>query len=187
MADKLTPKQDAFVRAYLKTGSPSEAYRLAYDAKAMNDKAVSVEGARLLKNPSVALDIERLQLKATDKAVLSKAWVIERLMRNVQIAMGEETIKQKIAKKNKETGEVLVIEIDVTDRDTAGANRGLELLGKELGMFVDRSEIGKPGDFDHMSDDELREFVARRAADLGEGGKGARTPRGNGKAGKQLN
>lgn len=187
MSDKLTPKQDAFVRAYLKTGSPSEAYRLAYDAKAMNDKAVSVEGARLLKNPSVALEIERLQLKATDKAVLSKAWVIERLMRNVQIAMGEETIKQKMARKNKESGEVEVIEVEVTDRDTAGANRGLELLGKELNMFIDRSEVGKPGDFDDMGTDELRKFVAGRIADLGAGSQGARTPRRNGKTGEQLN
>jgi hypothetical protein len=28
------------------------------------------------------------------------------------------------------------------------ANRALELLGKELGMFIDRKEVGKPGDFD---------------------------------------
>jgi hypothetical protein len=32
------------------------------------------------------------------------------------------------------------------------ANRALELIGEELGMFIDRKEVGKPGDF---ADDEL--------------------------------
>ena len=187
MANNLTLKQEAFVRAYLKTGNASEAYRLAYDASGMSEAAINVEACKLLKNPKVALLVSSSRERVMDKAVLSKAWVIERLMRNVKIAMGEETITQKIAKKNKETGEVEVTEAEVTDRDTAGANRGLELLGKELGMFVDRSEIGEPGDFDDMSDDELREFVARRASNLGEGNQGARTARRNSKAGEQLN
>lgn len=37
-------------------------------------------------------------------------------------------------------------------------------IGKELGMFVDRKEIGGPGDFERMSDDELRELIATRIA-----------------------
>ena len=38
--------------------------------------------------------------------------------------------------------------------------RLLELLGRELNLFTERKEVGKPGDFDHMADEELAEFIA---------------------------
>ena len=33
--------------------------------------------------------------------------------------------------------------------------RAAEMLGKCLGMFIDRQEHGKPGDFKGLSEDEL--------------------------------
>jgi hypothetical protein len=39
------------------------------------------------------------------------------------------------------------------------ATLAAELWGKELGMFIDRKEIGDPGDFSHMSDEELERFL----------------------------
>jgi len=47
------------------------------------------------------------------------------------------------------------------------ANRSLELLGKELGMFIDRKEVGRPGEFESMNADELRDYINREAAELG--------------------
>jgi phage terminase small subunit len=41
----------------------------------------------------------------------------------------------------------------------AVANRALELLGKEIGMFIDRSEQGKPGEFSDLSDEELERRI----------------------------
>jgi hypothetical protein len=38
------------------------------------------------------------------------------------------------------------------------ANKALELLGKELGMFIDRKEIGGLNEFARMSDEELDAF-----------------------------
>jgi hypothetical protein len=37
----------------------------------------------------------------------------------------------------------------------AAAIRAAELLGKMLGVFIERSEQGKPGDFSHLSNEEL--------------------------------
>src|SRR5690349_303015 len=34
-----------------------------------------------------------------------------------------------------------------------------ELLGRELNLFTEKKELGKPGDFDHMTDQELIEFI----------------------------
>lgn len=43
-----------------------------------------------------------------------------------------------------------------------------ELMGKELHrMFVDRREVGGPGDFDSKSEDELRQIVRDGLKDLG--------------------
>jgi hypothetical protein len=56
------------------------------------------------------------------------------------------------------------------------ANRALELLGKELGMFIDRKVVGKPGDFADMTDDELdaqiEELISRGKPGAGEGSQG---------------
>jgi hypothetical protein len=51
--------------------------------------------------------------------------------------------------------------------DSAGANKALHLLGLELGMFVERKETGKPGEFDELSIDGKRERIMRIASQLG--------------------
>jgi hypothetical protein len=48
------------------------------------------------------------------------------------------------------------------------ANRALELLGKEQGMFVERKEVGKPGDFEALTDDELAEAIVQQTQELAE-------------------
>jgi len=39
--------------------------------------------------------------------------------------------------------------------EAGAATRSLELLGKEIGMFVDRKEQGKPGEFAALTDEQL--------------------------------
>jgi phage terminase small subunit len=60
-ATKLTPKQRAFVQAYIVTGNASEAYRQAYDTSKMSDKAIGNEASRLLAHPGITLEVERLR------------------------------------------------------------------------------------------------------------------------------
>ena len=33
------------------------------------------------------------------------------------------------------------------------------LLGREVNLFTEKREVGKPGDFDHMADEELTQFI----------------------------
>src|SRR5215813_10554222 len=49
--------------------------------------------------------------------------------------------------------------LETHQRDASAANRALELLGRELNLFTEKKEVGKPGDFDHMADEELTEFI----------------------------
>jgi hypothetical protein len=82
--------------------------------------------------------------------------VLDRLMEHAEVCLGKKKIKLTKANRDGQT-----IEIEATMHDQSAANRALELLGKEAGMFIDRRETGGPGDFARMGDDELREYVAR--------------------------
>jgi len=51
------------------------------------------------------------------------------------------------------------MELETHQRDATAANRALELLGREVNLFTEKKEVAKPGDFDHMADEELTEFI----------------------------
>lgn len=70
MAD-LTPKQEAFARAYVETGNASEAYRQSYDAENSSPETVKVEASRLLDNPNVALTVIGLQEAARERTLVT--------------------------------------------------------------------------------------------------------------------
>lgn len=98
---------------------------------------------RLKTNESVAKRVEELKSRIADGVVLSRQWVIERLVENAERAMQVEAVKDS---SGKPTGEYRY--------EGSVANRALELLGKEIGMFVDRKEI-RTGKLADLSDDEL--------------------------------
>lgn len=160
----LTIKQEAFLHAYLEIGNATLAYRRSYDAEGMSDHAIEVEASRLLRHPEVALRLQEARKKATEAAVLDRAWVLGRLMRNARIAMGEETVRLRVKSAEAEDS----VEMDVSDRNGGIANKALELLGKtpELALFIDRKEIGDPGDFARLTDEEIREQAAALAQRL---------------------
>jgi len=145
---KLTPKQKRFARG-LADGMSQAAAFVAAGYRPSDSNA-----STLARSPAVVEEIRRLAAgravveqkvlgKAIEKAGLSKAWVIERLMRNAAICLGDQTITIKVRRKPTKGGEddtPGVVDLEISDRDPAAANRALELLGKEIGMFVDKSE-----------------------------------------------
>lgn len=146
---KLTPKQEAFVHAYLETSNATEAYRRAYDAENMAEATINVKASELLKNGKVSVRLHELQERASAKVVLSRAWVLERLMRNADAAVGKE--------------------------DFQASNKALELLGKtdELGMFTEKTknETVVTGNMtmttvDRPERETREEWIARRKREL---------------------
>lgn len=157
------PKHERFAQELAKGTSAEVAHSVA-GYRASRSGAWQLKQKLYISNRVAELLSEReaVHSQATAAAIksagLSKEWVIETLMENVGRAMQAEAIKDS---KGTETGEYRY--------EGSVANRALELLGKELGMFVDRKEVGKPGEFESMNADQLRDYIRREAAELGLG------------------
>ena len=86
--------------------------------------------------------------KAIEKISLTQEWVLTRLMENAERSLQHVAV---LDKERKPTGEYRY--------DGSVANRALELLGKQQGMFIDRHEVGQPNEFANWTDEELRAFI----------------------------
>jgi len=89
MATNLTPKQEAFVQAYLTTGNASEAYRLAYDAEGMASASINVQASKMLATPKIALRVQELQAIAVERALVSVQSLTEELEEARALALQE--------------------------------------------------------------------------------------------------
>ncbi len=173
-------RHERFVHALLEGKNQGEAYiESGYTAKSL---AVASAGAtRLLKDAKILNRLNELRKTACFQVVLDRAWVLERLMRNARIAMGEESVKLKL----KDNASDTAVELDVSDRNGNVANKALELLGKtpELAMFVERVEHGGVGDFDGLTDDQLRQFITHGTYSEGDSEEETPAARRTGSAG----
>jgi len=100
---------------------------------------------------------QAISTHTVEKTSVSKAWVIAKLVENVERAM---QVVPVLDRQGNPTG-------DYTYQGNV-ANRALELIGKEYGMFIDRKEIGGAGAFDHLDDDELSKTIEALAEEVQE-------------------
>lgn len=136
----LTLKQQAFVRAYFETGNATEAYRRAYDAQEMSDDAIRVEACRLLKHPNIAL-----RLNAHNRTAMA----------DTQLTLEEHMAELRTLRdQSKQNGQM------------SAAIKAEELRGKLRRFYVEQVEHGDAGDFDRLSDEELRTKAAEIAKKL---------------------
>ena len=137
---QLTPKQEAFVVAYIETGNAVEAYKASYDAEDMTYASIDKEARRLLEHPRIAPRIQRLGRHVEAKALLS-----------LEEHMDELRSLRDMAKQKDQLSAAIKAE---------------ELRGKLRRFYVDQIENGKPGDFDDMTTEELDEFLHAEAQEL---------------------
>ena len=143
----LTPKQELFVMEYVvDLNGKQAAIRAGY-----SPRTAEVQASRLLSHVKVQAAVQRAQESLVERVELSQEWVIDRLREIVECSMASVPVMDA---KGKETG--------VYSFQGTVANRALELLGKHIGMFVDRKEFTvnhylKPG----LSLEELEARIAR--------------------------
>lgn len=119
----MTPKQQRFVEEYLvDLNATQAALRAGYSEKT----AYSI-GPENLKKPEIAAAIEAAQNKTSEKLDITREWILERLKENAERAM---QATQVFDKEGNPTGEY-------TYQGNV-ANKALELLGKQQGMFREK-------------------------------------------------
>ena len=120
-------KHEKFAHGVAKGLAAGQAYRDAgYSGKGADQSA-----AALLRNPKISERVDEIKgniEKAVEaKVSVSKSWVISKLKANLERALQEVEV---LDHKGKPTGEYRY--------EGNVANRALELIGKELGMFKER-------------------------------------------------
>ena len=122
-------KYEHFALLVARGESPAKAYVLS----GYSENGAFQSGNRLLRKPEVAARVEELKRaiaeSQVEKIAVERAWVISILVQNVQPAMQVEPLRDH---EGNPTGQFTY--------QGSVANRALELLGKELGMFQTKPE-----------------------------------------------
>ena len=133
-------KHERFAQALFKGKSAADAYTEAgFKPNRANASVLKHKQNIVTRLAEIVLEDQHIHEAATEKAVtelaISKTWVLGMLRENTLIAMG----KQKITVTKAIEGEA--VDIEVTALNANAANKALELIGKEIGMFKERLDI----------------------------------------------
>lgn len=185
MAAKLKPKERIFIDEYLVDENPGR----AAIAAGYSQKDADHTGRRLLKRPLVGdlvrsrlarrsadlrerthVKLERLLLEALRAATVDPATAFDAAGKLLPIPeMPEDTRRAlsgfDLVLRNVTTGDGAidsVVKVRWVDKLKA-----LELAGKLSGVYVERKEIGRPGAFKSLTDEQLREKAIEAARVLG--------------------
>jgi hypothetical protein len=138
------PRWERFAHEIARGSTADKSYVAAGYAQSRGNasrlRSVEIVDRRVGELKKMVAEIQKL---STHKTVLTQAFVIENLIGIV--------------------GDARALD------DFAGANRALHLLGMELGLFTERKEIGRPGEFTGLTIAAKRERWMTLARQLGLG------------------
>ena len=143
----LTPKQQRFVEEYLiDLNATQSAIRAGYSEKTANE-----QGSRLLANVSISEAIAEAQNKRTERTEITQDYVLTNIQKVIERCMQVQQVDNCLTQT--EDGELA----QAFMFKEQGALKGLELLGKHLGMFKDKVEHSGKLEIQSLSDlmDEL--------------------------------
>jgi hypothetical protein len=133
-------RQETFCQEYLKCQHAPTAYKNAgYKCGTANSMNVCASTqlkktkikARIMELERPGIELRRkADMKAAEQSIIDRSWVVGRLVQNVDRSMQAEPVLDKTGRP---TG--------VYTYEGGVANRGLELIGKNLGMFQDKSPL----------------------------------------------
>lgn len=137
---KLTDKQQRFIDEYLiDLNATQAAIRAGYSAK-----TAAVIGAQNLIKLNIADAIAKAQEKRSERTEVSQDYVIKTIVETIERCSQAKQVYDK-------SGELVMTETPdgslapAYKYESSSVLRGAELLGKHLGMFVDKSEVKTEG------------------------------------------
>lgn len=147
----MTPKQEAFARAYVETGNASEAYRRAYNADNMKDQVIRQKAYELLNHGDVTVMVQQLKGAVQKRHDITVDSITEMLKED-----------RDLARQNAQTGAAV------------SASMG---LAKLHGLIVEKREVRNVTGVEDLDDDELGN-IARAGSNRAVAPQG-RPPRAN--------
>lgn len=153
----LNNKQKRFCEEYLiDNNAKKAAIRAGY-----SEKCAAVHASRLMKKPEINAYLYDLIQKRSEMTQITSAQVLFDLQEVVAKCLGRQSVSVSEVVRDPKKGKVSTVQLEKFCFDPSGANRALELMGKHLGMWVDKTEItGKDGEPLVMSDAELAAKIA---------------------------
>jgi len=131
----LNPRQERFCEEYLIDFNGTQAaIRAGYSKKTANSQA-----PRLLANVSIRSRVRALQQEQTERLMISQDWVLQQLVEVVKKS------NKVIPVQEWDYEEKCMVDTGEFQFDSRGATKGLELIGKHLGMFIDKMEVTTTG------------------------------------------
>jgi phage terminase small subunit len=146
----LTPKQEAFVRAFMETGNASQAYRTAYNAENMKDSAIHVNACKLLKSTKVALRLQAARESSQKRHDITIARLTDMLLEDRELARKVES--------------------------PAAAVSAVLAIGKLHGLIIDKKEVTRKRDAADFDDAELLEIARMGREGIAEAEAGSDEP-----------
>jgi phage terminase small subunit len=155
MAALLNQKHEQFAQKVAGGMSATQAYiECGY-----SEKGAAGSASQLQNNPKVAKRIgelkEAIAKVATKHSGIDKAWVMQKLVEITKMGMAAEPVTDE---EGNPIGEY--------KQNLAAANKSVELIGKELGMFIDRKEI-RTGPLQDVPDEQLDAIIAEASRKAG--------------------
>ena len=142
----LTTMQRNFILNYMANGH--NATRAALSA-GYSPNGADVAGWILVhKTPNVKEEIDRMKALAIKKSEITAEYIL-RSLKDVADACKVRKIEKNAEGNDVEKGVV----------DSAGANRALELLGKNMRLFVDTLDITKRTELADLTDEDLLQVI----------------------------
>ncbi len=155
----LNAKHEAYAQLLAKGMHQGRAYKAAGFSTAHRSSAsVLARKEHIRSRVAEILDMKsRAEAQAiaavARKFELSRQWVIDKLVVNAEIALGERPINARAEQLEYKW-------------DGAVAARSLELLGREVGLFTERKQIDISADLKQLSDAELLARIKETAGEL---------------------
>ena len=133
---------------------PANAHRLC-TSPAVADRVEEIVAERVAKD-------SRVREMAIEKAALTDSWVIIRLKHTIDLAIRGLPVYDRHGRQR-----TTLDGLPIFRPDLAQANNGLRTAAQIRGMLVDRREIGEPGEFARMTDEELDAALIEQSRALG--------------------
>ena len=135
--EELSDLHRAFVDEYTISRNATEAYMKVYDC---NYESANANGARLKKQPAIQAAIIEAMEACAKRCHIDQDWVLTNLKETTERCMQHAPVLDKKGER---------VRVETPDGEDAvaytfqamGALKGIELAGKNLGMFKDKLEV----------------------------------------------